>query len=407
MHKKPVRVTDLQFGMYIAELDRPWTETPFMFQGFYLRTERQLEALRKHCRYVYVDAGRAGAALPNAPASQPSFDATLPGFQLRGTAAYPGETAIEKELHVAAELYARAMRSLRESFAPFANGNAALDGRELDECARKLANSVVRNPDALLLMSKLRDTSVPAHARALQVSIYMMVFARFLQLERDQIHLLGLVGMLQDVGKLRLPAELLETERSPTPEDEVILRKHVELSAHILAVTPGLPPKLPALALLHHEKQDGTGYPRGLKGYQIGLIGAIAAICDRYDALLAPPPHGEGLASSAAVNLLLGERGSAFHGPLVEQFIRCVGSFPVGTAVELNSGELGVVIGDNMMQRLKPKVVLVQDSAQRRIRSRRILDLGADPRVPGGEPYRIRRALNQSALKFDPAELFL
>ena len=403
MLKKAIRVADLQFGMYIAELDRPWTETPFMFQGFHLRTQRQLEALRKHCRQVYVDVARGEKLTGAGATSEPSPDATLPGFQLRGTASYAGETAVEKELHVAAELYSRTTIALRDSFAPFANGAAVLDGKELDECVKRLGNSVVRNPDALLLMSKMRDTNVPAHARALQVSIYMMVFARFLQLERDQMHLLGLLGLLQDVGKLRLPAEVLENERSPTAEDEAILRKHVELSAHVLSVTPGLPPKLPSLALLHHEKQDGTGYPRGFKGYQIGLNGSIAAICDRYDMLLAPPPYGEGLSTQAAVNMLLGERGSAFHGPLVEQFIRCVGSFPVGTAVELSSGELGVVIAENSTQRLKPKVMLVQDDAHRRIRSRKIIDLAAR----SGEHYRIRRALNQTALKFDPTELFL
>jgi HD-GYP domain-containing protein (c-di-GMP phosphodiesterase class II) len=415
MQKKPIRVADLQFGMYIAELDRPWTETPFMFQGFYLRTERQLEALRKHCRQVYIDFGRDDAGAATAPASQPSAAASEtiaaasnPGFQM-GTAAYRDQTAIEKELHVAAEAYARAVKGLREGFAPFARGSAVADGKQIADCVKRLADSVVRNPDALLLMSKMRDTTEPAHARALQVSIYMMVFARFLQLERDQIHLLGVLGLLQDVGKLRLPAELLETERSPAPDDEAILRKHVDLSAHILAVTPGLPPKLPALALLHHERQDGTGYPRRLKGYQIGMNGAMAAICDHYDALLAPPPYGDGLSTSAALNALLNERGTAFHGPLVEQFIRCIGSFPVGTAVELSSGERGVVIGEDPMQRLKPKVVLVQDRSHKRIARRTIVDLAAKPKAKaaGGEPCRIRRALSQGELKFDPAELFL
>src|SRR5213075_516925 len=98
------------------------------------------------------------------------------------------------------------------------------------------------------------------------------------------------------------------------------------------------------LVLLHHERQDGTGYPRGLRGYQIGLHGSIAAICDAYEALLAPPPYGEAQSPADAVKHLLKERGTAFHGPLLEQFIRCMGAFPVGSAVELTSGEFGIVI---------------------------------------------------------------
>jgi HD-GYP domain-containing protein (c-di-GMP phosphodiesterase class II) len=287
-------------------------------------------------------------------------------------------------MDVAAGVYAQAAKTLRETFAPLGSGSAALDGNAVQASVKALAESVVRNPDALLLLSKNRDTSVPAHARAAQVAIYMMVFARFLRLEREQIQLLGLIGLLQDVGKLRLP----------DGADEETRKRHVELSAHLLGVTTGLPPKLAALVLLHHERQDGMGYPRGLKGYQIGLNGAIAAICDRYDELLAPPPQGEGRSPSAAVNLLLNERGTAFHGPLVEQFIRCMGSFPVGSLVELSSGEVGVVTAEHPKQRLKPKVML--------LRERKIVDLAAEE----GEACRIRRSLDQRAARFDPRSLF-
>jgi HD-GYP domain-containing protein (c-di-GMP phosphodiesterase class II) len=406
MLKKHISVRDLQFGMYIAELDRPWTETPFMFQGFYLRTEAQLQALRKLCKHVLVDVVRSGLAAMGRPAAQaPLTD--VPGFRTNGTASYPGQTRVESEINVSSGLYAQAAKSLQDLFQPLERGSAVLDGTQVRESVKRLADSVVRNPDALLLMSKMRQTSVAAHARALQVSIYMMVFARFLQLERDQIHLLGLLGLLQDVGKTRLPSALLERAASLTAEESEIVKKHVELSAHILGVTSGLPPKFAALALLHHERQDGSGYPRGLKGYQIGLHGSIAAICDAYDALLAPPPYGEGQSPSAAVNLLLKERGTAFHGPLVEQFIRCVGSFPAGSTVELNSGEVGIVIAENLMQRLKPKVMLMLDRAGKPVLSRKIVDLATNPEMARGEPYRIRRSLAQSSLQFDPRTLFL
>jgi HD-GYP domain-containing protein (c-di-GMP phosphodiesterase class II) len=392
--------------MYIAELDRPWTETPFMFQGFYLSTDAQLQALRKFCRQVFVDVARSGAAAMGRPAGT-AAPAAGPGFATHGTAVYRGETAVESEIGTVSGSYEHSVKTLRAAFGALERGSTALDGKELEASMRQLADSVVRNPDALLLLSKLRDTSVAAHARALQVSVYMMVFARFLQLEREQIHLLGLLGLLQDIGKTRLPAALLEKEQALTEEESEILKKHVDLSAHILGVTPGLTPKLAALTLLHHERQDGSGYPRGLKGYQIGLYGSIAAIGDAYDALLAPRPHGEGRAPSAAVNLLLNERGTVLHGPLVEQFIRCVGSFPVGSAVELSSGEVAVVIAENLMQRLKPRVLLMLDRAGKPLARRRIVDLATNPGITGGgEPCRIRRTLDQSSFAFDPRRLF-
>lgn len=400
MHKKAVSVGELQFGMYIAELDRPWTETPFMFQGFHLRTDRQLEALRKLCKHVFVDAARSELpVMVRSPAHAPA--STAPGFSTKGTAQYPEQSRVENEIGVCAELYLQTVKALRDMLQP------PLDGAAVVRALNRLADSVVRNPDALLLMSKMRKTELAAHARALQVSIYMMVFGRFLQLERSQIETLGLLGLLQDVGQTRLPEALLAKREEELGADEIaMLRKHVELSAHVLGVTPGLPAKFAPLALLHHERQDGAGYPRGLKGYQIGLFGSIAAICDGYEAFLAPPPFGEGRSSSAAVSLLLKDRGTAYHGPLVEQFIRCMGSFPVGTLVELTSGEVGVVVAEHLLQRIKPKVMLVLDRAGLRVPPGRIIDLAVNPALSGGEPYRIRRALEQSRLAFDPRRLF-
>jgi HD-GYP domain-containing protein (c-di-GMP phosphodiesterase class II) len=400
MNKKHISVGELQFGMYIAELDRPWTETPFMFQGFHLRTDNQLEALRKFCKHVFVDAARSDLpVMVRSPAHAPA--STAPGFSTKGTAQYPEQSRVENEIGVCAELYLQTVKALRDMLQP------PLDGAAVVRALNRLADSVVRNPDALLLMSKMRKTELAAHARALQVSIYMMVFGRFLQLEREQIQTLGLLGLLQDVGKTRLPQALLaKREEELSAEESDMLKKHAELSAHMLGVTPGLPPKLASLVLLHHERQDGKGYPRALKGYQIGLYGSIAAICDGYETFLAPPPFGEGRSSSAAVSLLLKDRGTAYHGPLVEQFIRCMGSFPVGTLVELTSGEVGVVVAEHLLQRIKPKVMLVLDRVGQRVPPGRIIDLAVNPALSGGEPYRIRRALEQSRLAFDPRRLF-
>jgi HD-GYP domain-containing protein (c-di-GMP phosphodiesterase class II) len=391
-------------GMYIAELDRPWTDTPFMFQGFHLRTDRQFEALKKYCRHVFVDIARSErSAAPGAPRTTAIARAPAeePGFRIRGSTEYPEQTPEASEIKACGAAYVQSVKAVQDLFHPLAWGGEAIDATQIQESVRLLSESVVRNPDALLLMSKLREKSAGAHARALQVSIYMMVFARYLQLERHEIHLLGLLGLLQDIGKTRLPAEILEKQGPLTPEESRTARKHVELSAHILGSTPALPPKLADLALLHHERQDGSGYPRGLKSQEIGLYGSVAAICDTYDALMAPRPYAEQLSPSAAATILLSERGSGFHAHLVEQFIQCVGAFPVGSGVELSSGETGVVIAQSREQRLKPMVMLLFDAAGKELDQHKVIDLETEPQV------RIRRTLEQSKLDFDPRRLFV
>src|SRR5687767_2433413 len=142
MHRKQIRVGDLQAGMYIVELDRPWTDTPFMFQGFYLRTDLQLQALRKFCRHVFVDAVRSRGQAMARPAGQPA-PTTAPGFRTSGTAHYPDQTRVEKEINVSSGLYAEAMKALQDLCRPLERGSAVLDGTEVQEAVKRLADSVV------------------------------------------------------------------------------------------------------------------------------------------------------------------------------------------------------------------------------------------------------------------------
>lgn len=400
MQRKQVTVGELQFGMFVAELDRPWTETPFMFQGFHLRTDQQLEALKKHCKHVFIDIERTEKAdAPRPPAAQ---------FKIRGQTKYQETVKVEVEYQAATAVYSRSVAKVDELLKPVSQPGGVLEAKDVKESVTQLTDSVVRNPDAMLLVTRLREKSAAAHARALQVSIYMIVFARFLELAREELELLGMVGLLQDVGKTRLPAALMEKQGLLAPDEAEVYKQHVQHSFDILAGTPGIHPRLPPLSQLHHERQDGSGYPKGLKGDQIGLYGSMAAIADTFDMLTALRPQGgEPQSPSAALSYLYKERGTGFHSDLVEQFIQCVGVFPVGSVVELNSGETGLVITQNLVRRLKPRVMIVLDAKGAPMRPHKILDLDRDPKFTAEEPYRIKRTLEQTKLQVDPRELFI
>src|SRR5688572_10259988 len=399
MQRKQVTVGELQFGMFVAELDRPWTETPFMFQGFHLRTDKQLEALKKHCKHVFIDPERTEKSEPRPPPAE---------FKIRGQTKYAEQVKVEVEYQAAAAVFQRSAVKVEELLKPVAQPGGVLEAKDVKESVSQLTDSVVRNPDAMLLVTRLREKSAAAHARALQVSIYMIVFARFLELAREELELLGMVGLLQDVGKTRLPAALMEKSGGAlTPEEIELYKTHVQHAFDILSATPGIHPRLPPLSQLHHERQDGSGYPKGLKGDQIGLYGSMAAITDTFDMLTAPRSNGEPLSPSAALSYLYKERGTGYHSDLVEQFIQCVGVFPVGSVVELNSGETGLVITQNLVRRLKPRVMIVLDAKGAPMRPHKILDLDRDPKYTPEEPYRIKRTLDQTKLQVDPKELFI
>jgi len=235
----------------------------------------------------------------------------------------------------------------------------------------------------------------------------MSIFGRFLQLPRESIEKLGLLGLLQDAGKLKLPTALLQKSEPLTEEEAALYQTHIDHTVEILSKTPGLPNDLPGLASLHHENFDGSGYPRGLRGSAIALPGMIAAIVDTFDTLVAPPPQGKHMSPSNALNVIFKGRGTWFQPALVEQFIQCVGVYPVGSAVELNTGEVGIVIAQNPLRRLQPRVMIVRDAKGFENRPYKMLDLSKELKATPDEIYRIKHTLEYDAIKVDPRELFL
>ena len=410
MAHKEVPVEFLEFGMFVAKLDRPWTETPFVYQGFVLQSEQQLNALKKYCKTVFVDPEKrqesVAAKLLTLPSSTRQVIAEQSSEKVRGTVVYKELATVEDELPRARSAFSQTNVIVHSMSRAVITGNA-LDGNRAKQAVNEITDSVVRNPDAMMLLVTMRDRAEETLNRATQVSVYMTVFGRFLQLERASLETLGLIGLLQDVGMLKLPAGMPARRSDLTPEEDEVFKAHVTHGVEILSRTAGLPAELPSMASLHHERYDGSGYPRGLKGGAISQTGAIAGIVDTFDMLTAPAPYGMQMPPSNALNVLFQNRGTQFHAALVEQFIQCVGAFPVGSIVELNSGEVGVVITQNLVKRLQPRVMVVQDASGNPIQPHKILDLVNEPMATPDEPYRIRRTLDQTTVKIDSRELFL
>ena len=358
--KKQVTVEELQFGVFVAELDRPWTETPFMFQGFVLNNNKQIETLKQYCKKVVIDTEK-GLDLPDKSQVKAGQAHVSVLTTIKEKATYEEKASIKSETPVARAAHAKSAAVLKDMFGTLRAGKA-LDAPRVKDAVTSMTDSVVRNPDAMLLLAKMREKGEHTLDRALGVSIYMITFGRFLQLPREQLDLLGMLGLLQDVGKMRLPANLLEKKEALSEAELEVCKDHVGHSVAILKESTGLPPDIPALSALHHERYDGKGYPRGLKGGEIGLFGAIAGLVDCFDALTHSRPYGAVLAPSNALNMLYNLRNSQFDGPLVEQFIHCVGIFPVGAFVELYSSEIGIVIAQNPVMRLMPRVMVVLDA---------------------------------------------
>lgn len=383
LRQTKVLVEDLQRGMYVAALDRPWIETPFPLQGFFVTGPPDIDALRAWCQHVYVDVERGTAP---APRPRPAAGGCAPLKINRN--AYPPRTTLGRELHKAAHVPARVEAALRLLWEGLRAGRP-VDFRAGRRMVSALVASVVRNPDALTWLAQLRRHDDYSYSHAVRACIWATVFGRHLGLSVSALESLALGSILSDIGMLRVAPGADARER----------QRHVEHGVAMLLQAGGADQRVTAVVAAHHERFDGSGYPQGLAGDAIPYLGRIAGLAIHYDELVNPPGDRPPGTPAEAMAALYAERARGFQSQLVDEYIQALGIYPAGTLVELNSHEVGVVVEQNPERRLRPKVLLLTDARHRPLRRRGTADLGR----PGEEDGRaIARSLPPGWGGLDP-----
>lgn len=424
-------------------------------QGFLLETPQQLELLREHCEYVTVDLSRslggiaqwsnlaAGlkpipdnfdnpvlSALIPPPAKERErrerinilrelrrlFSGMLSGSNNNASAAgsranipvvlYDHEDKVEVELPKAQRIH-RDSREFMQSMMRSARQDLYPKIEEANQVVNDLVESIVRNPNALLLLTQLKDRDQYSYSHSIDTAIYLLAFGRHLGYPIEELKKLGLAGLMLDIGKVKLPTELLNRTGRFTQGEFMLMKTHVQHSLDILAQMEGVPIDVLDMVARHHERYDGSGYPYGLKAEDIGIFGSMAGIVDCFTALTSERNYSDAKPAHEALQLLYKWSEKYFHPALVEQFAQCVGIFHVGTVVELSTGEVGIVIGQNRVRRLKPKLMVILGSDKKPYAKPHTLDLINNPTAPNGLPISLRRELSRGAYNIDPREYFL
>ena len=514
--------TDLKVGMFVADLDRPWVDTPFLLQGFLIEDADQILALRSHCEYVMVDRARSvgdefvpavpsttntvppmgarkgpmsasalaaatpskdtalsrpaaasvskaaparagrilkledvarrgpgrrsgphptgngdgdegvlgrmvagfrglfggrrekllgggGAAVPmDAPAETPQeFEARAallpPGTQVQ---TYVNQTTVEEEAPRAREVVAQASDLLEKLVADIRLGQG-FEVERVEDIVDDMVESIVRNPQALMWVAHLREQDIATYGHGLQVSVYLTSFGRHLGFPRAQLSHLAQVGLLLDIGKIRLPKGLLEKPGRLTDEEFEAAKAHVKHGLEILSETPGFDAEILRGIEQHHERMNGSGYPRGLVGDEIGVFGRMSGIVDCFAALTNHRPYASAVSSYEALRNITAWGGEFFHEALVQQFVSSVGVFPVGSLIELSTGEVAVVVEHSKVRRLKPRVLVVTGPDKTPATFPTMVDLLYDPKMGGEEPAFIKRGLAPGAYGLNLADFYL
>lgn len=387
-------VSELQIGMHVVRLDRPWSETRFLLQGFVIRSDDDIRDLQDQCNYVFIEgrvefatkaaapvAIRQGGSATHSTRTKTPARAPEPP---RRKVTYINKVSMGDEIPRAEKFYASA-KSIAQGIMSGIRVGRALDVTSARQVVNQCVDSILNNSDAMMLLTKLKHQDEYTVEHCLNVAILAAAFGKHLGLLEGEIRTLGLCGMLHDVGKARVPADILQKPGALTPDEFALMRRHAEYGRDILMGQQSR--SLAAavdVAYNHHERLDGSGYPRALNAGQIPYFAKVIAIVDTYDAITSNRVYDGCRSSMAALEILYRHRGTQFDPDLVQQFIQLIGIYPPGSLVELNTGELAIVTESNPGQRRKPRLAIVTTPEKVLLGVPRAVDLSQS--IVNGDP---------------------
>jgi len=353
---KKVDSSQLKVGMYVHDLSCDWMTHPFMRNRFLLRSDDEIRKIIAAGIHDVVIDNSKGLDVQDAPTvAQAAAAVERELVQIASAPQLVTRVSLGMELARATQLRKQATGLVRTVMADVRLGNA-VDIDRVQPMVEDITESILRNPGALVGLLRIKTKDDYTFLHSISVCALMVAFCRSRGLDAATTHQAGLGGLLHDTGKALVPDAILNKPGPLTPEEFALVKRHPRDGHAILLQTPEVGPIPLDITLHHHERRDGSGYPDGLAGDAIGELAQMAAIVDVYDALTSERSYHKAIPAADALRKIYEWSKFHFNPVFVQDFMRCVGIYPVGTMVKLESGRLAVVIEAHESNLLAPKV---------------------------------------------------
>jgi putative nucleotidyltransferase with HDIG domain len=363
---KRVRVDQLKPGMYIHDLNCGWLQHGFLRPKFLIKHPGQIEKMVVQGLgeiYIDTDQGDDVAGAPTQAEIQQCLEQQLKATAAPG-AAFPSAPVSHQEESAAAKRIMGDAADVVDGLLHDVRLGKQVEPSKARPLVKAMHASVLRNPGALLSLTRIKEADTYTFQHSVSICALLVSFTHSLGMDPATVEEAGLGGLLHDVGKMKIPNEILNKPGKLTNEEFGIMKSHAALSRDLLMGVSGISEMVIQIAGEHHEKMDGGGYPRGIAGDAISQIGRMTAVVDVYDALTSNRVYHKGMEPTEVLKKLLEWSGTHLDGNLVQQFIRVLGIYPVGSLVRLSGGRLAVVVeqGEDL---LRPVVRVVYDTARK------------------------------------------
>lgn len=355
--RKRIGVNQLVLGMHLKEFCGSWMEHPFWRTGFVLTDPKDLEAiLASSIKEVWIDISlgldiAVGQHSISEEESEYAINAALdeaqtapaPLFDLPPLPRHITPVSAAKELERASRICQASKAAMVSMFEEVRMGNA-VDTGGAKELVEEISDSVSRNPGAIISLARLKTADDYTYMHSVAVCAMMVALAKQLGLDEAQTRSCGLAGLLHDMGKVAIPLEVLNKPGKLTEAEFGIVKAHPYEGFKILRLSADMDPVALDVVLHHHEKVDGSGYPKKLKADEISLYSKMGSVCDVYDAITSNRPYKPGWDPAESMRKMAEWSSGHFDPRVLQAFVKSVGIYPVGSLVRLTSGRIGVVV---------------------------------------------------------------